>query len=34
VGTVTETVIDVFILDRDTSQLHIVRYGAGEDRKA
>lgn len=32
-GTVTETVIDVFILDRDTGKLHIVRYGAGEDRE-
>ena len=33
-GTITETVIDVFILDRNTNKLHVVRYGAGEDREA
>ena len=33
-GTITESVIDVMILDRDTNKLHIVRYGAGEDREA
>ncbi|MBQ8310846.1 MAG: metallophosphoesterase [Clostridia bacterium] len=33
-GTVSETVIDVMILDRNTNRLRIVRYGAGEDREA
>ena len=33
-GTVTETVLDVCILDRDTGKLHLVRYGAGKDRTA
>jgi hypothetical protein len=33
-GTVTETVLDVCILECDTGRLHLVRYGAGEDRNA